>query len=263
MELTPGKAFVLALDGTLVFVEEIQPHYAGVVALPEQVTPRPSGCAFTPGRVGLKKISPLVKAEREVPLDTLSVGNSEWLAVYKTLRDEKGANHVHPEPPAEEKPVAVFKAGPRKEKKEKRERGLRARCETCGQQPGHPNHPGDHAFVAPAADAAGDAPEPEKPKREKKEKPARTPRASGPDPNARYRWVGTDDQITVLAGGNPKYKPNNSGFAIIEAIKAGHETAEAVCVALATGDKWKGVPPDRVAVAFKQLLACKMIEVIP
>jgi len=169
------------------------------------------------------------------------------------------------------------------------------KCATCGEQPGHPNHPDVHPFEAPPPPAilcaACDEPEtadvhakdkadgghrfimgkvvlkPRAPKEPKPDVPrtsTRAPRTSGKkdlDVNTEFKWVGTDEQLAIMAAGNPKYQPKNSGRAIIEAIKSiGNASQTAVAASLA--GRWDKVTPSRLALAFGQLLDAKLIEAV-
>jgi hypothetical protein len=155
--LEAGSVVVLSIDGTLVFVESIEPTFAGVVALPEQPAGRSDERIFTPGRVGQKKISPYSSADQVIALKDLSDRNREFIANLKTLRTQHGPHYIErtPEESAAAAPdakaarraaraVRSIKAGPK----------YLQRCKQCNQQQGHPNHPGDHAFVPPDVEEA-------------------------------------------------------------------------------------------------------------
>jgi hypothetical protein len=194
--LVANQVVVLALDGTLVLVEDVQPTFAAVVALPDQLTPRPSNCVFTPGRVGAKKISPFSQAQSTVEVDQLSDRNKSFLESFMTLRDERGPNHIdrtqaeldamaaagqEPERVRRPKRTPEEKAAARAAKPAgKREAKMLAalmhllKCQTCGERKSHANHEegaeGAHEFVPPidvaAAPAAEATEEPRKTRRQ-------------------------------------------------------------------------------------------------
>lgn len=173
--LNPGSIVVLALDGSMVYVEDVQPTHAAVVCLPEQPASRTDKQGvFTPGKVGVKKISPYSAAEKVIPSGELSQRNLDFLQNYETLRGKNGPNYVDRTPEeqaawdAANKPVdkaaekAAVKAAKAaaKEAKPKKQKGgpsYLQKCESCGEQPGHPVHGGHdhpngttaHDFVAP------------------------------------------------------------------------------------------------------------------
>jgi hypothetical protein len=275
--LVPGTVVELALDGTVVYVENVSNSYAAVVALPDQTQSqagRADDRVFTPGRVGAKKLSPFAGANRIIEVPDLSQRNREFIGTYETLRAQHGPNYVD-QTEEERAAMSVKKVKPdketrraereakRAEKKAEREAAKQARkeaqqprmlqrCQTCNEQPGHPNHPGDHEFVPPPEEPA--TPKAPKPRAAKNDLPA------GP-----FRWVGTTDQLNMLAAMNPKYKPNNSGTAIIEAIRAKLDdgaTLDDVKSALAAHPKWNDVPEERVKIALTQLLNAKLVEVV-
>lgn len=169
--LEVGTVVVLSLDGTLVYVEDVQPTYAAVVALPEQDAARTDERVFTPGKVGAKKISPYSQADKAVALKDLSDRNKEFIGTFEVLREKHGPHFVQ-RSPEEIAAMSVTKAGPTRTPKDPnapvstKRRNKRAgagpkylqRCTDCGEQPGHPNHgpvspthAGRHVFVAPAA----------------------------------------------------------------------------------------------------------------
>jgi hypothetical protein len=251
---------ILELDGSLVFVEDIQPTFAAVVALPEQPTDVQNRF-ITPGRVGARKISPFSKFARAVNEGDLSAFNQTFLATFKQVRDENGPNKVI-RTPEEEAAMSVTKAGPTpKVKKTKAETPHYAKkCQTCGEQPGHPNHPDGHAFVEPAAGFE----KPEKTPRVKKEKAAKTPRAGKPGATGSFRFVGSDATLEMLGAMNPKYAEGNTGRHIITAIKDagddGIDLAGVQAAIVAMGKKEISV--ERLTLAFTQLQLAKMIEVV-
>lgn len=161
--LAQGQVVVLALDGTLVYVEQVEQFFIGVVALPDQPTERADDRVFTPGRVGAKKISPMATADKVVPVEELSDRNKTFIATYEALRAQHGNNYIGDdglraaaEAAANQPDKATVKAQQKAEraatKAAKKSSGPKflQRCEQCNEQPGHPNHPKDHEFVAPA-----------------------------------------------------------------------------------------------------------------
>lgn len=300
--LIPGQVVVLSLDGTLVYVESLEPTFAGVVALPDQPPSRADERVFTPGAVRTKKISPMAGFDRVVPVEDLTERNKEFIGTYEQLRAQHGIAYVHRTPEelaaleaANAAPVKkVREPKPPKEKKQKGGPKLLQLCAQCGQQRAHICHPGDHEFVTP--------PEPELPpvlcaacdkdsndachtgdtmthrfipaKPTRKPRVSSAPTSSGPAepkpakasrvtkeglPAGPFRWAGTDEALAILAAGNPKYQPKNSGAAIIQAIRDGAGTPAEVLATI--GGKWDKVTPSRCELAFTQLLAAKLIEV--
>lgn len=162
-----GQVIVLSVDGTLVYVESVEPTYAAVVALPDQPTERADERVFTPGRVGSKKISPFSTADKEVAIIDLTQRNKDFIGAFEKLRTEHGPNYVDrtPEelvaheaamnPPDKGAARAAAKAIRASEKAAKKSTGgprYLQRCIKCNEQPGHPNHtnnPHDHEFEAP------------------------------------------------------------------------------------------------------------------
>lgn len=261
--LVPKTAVVLSLDGTLVYVEDIQPTFAAVVAFPEQPAERSDDRVFTPGRVGAKKISPFAQAGKTVAIADLSERNKLFLDSYEKIRDERGPNVIQ-RTPEEEAAMSVTKANPQKPSREERKAARKAerearkaagetvprykrKCVTCGEQPGHPNHPDQHPFLEPA----------DKPVREKKE---RAPRAGKPSTDGPFKWVGDEKALNVMASGNPKYKEKNSGRAIAYAVRDGATTPDEVVAALMNDPKWNEVSIDRIKAALIQLIGAGLVE---
>ena len=164
VSLVQGQVVVLALDGTMVYVEQVEPFFIGVVALPEQPASRADERVFTPGRVGTKKISPMASASEIIDVKDLSERNKKFIGEYETLRQKHGNNYIGDdelraaaEAAANAPDKATLKAQAKAEraaaKIAKKTSGPKflQRCEECGEQPGHPNHPGQHAFKAPPA----------------------------------------------------------------------------------------------------------------
>ena len=279
--LESGQVVVLELDGTLVFIESVQPTFAAVVALPDQFTGREDDRVFTPGRVGSKKISPFSRAGRVVPVSELTERNTVFISAYEQLRTDHGPNYVDRSPeelaaheaanaPKPDKSVArAAKKAERDAAKAAKQaatpRYLR-RCVTCNEQPGHPDHgtdEGKHEFVEPAPEAK--APKAAKvPKTPRDPNAPRKTKAPKALPAGPFKWVGNDGQLRVLAGVNPKYKPNNSGAVIVDAIKASGDagiTLAAVAGVLGQHPRWSGVPLERIEFALKQLLDTGMVAV--
>lgn len=203
--LDPGTVVVLSLDGTMVFVEDLQSTFAAVIALPEQPTQRADDRVFTPGKVGPKRISPFSSFDRVIGRDQLSARNAEFLDTYEDLRDKHGPHHVA-RTPEEEAAMSVTKVQPESRgqgrRAQKRAEARHQKCATCDQQPGHPNHPGDHVFVPPASASA----QPEA---------SRAPKAT---PTGRYVLV--NDNLTA-ARAQPrgdKYNVGNRSHRVVLAI---------------------------------------------
>lgn len=170
VSLVQGQCVVLAIDGSLVYVETVTNAWCEVVALPDQPKEREEGPVFTPGRVGAKKISPFSAADKVVEIADLSERNKKFIGEFEALRKQHGPNYVDrtPEeqaafdaanapkvPKAKQTPEqkAAAKEARKAERKAAKQSGPKflQRCTQCGEQSGHPNHPDDHAFVAPAA----------------------------------------------------------------------------------------------------------------
>lgn len=280
--LQPGTVVVLSIDGTLALVEELTKTHAGVVPLPEQVTGYKAQF-FTPGRVGLKKISPFALADRVVAVEDLTVGNREFLDTFKNLREEKGPNFVVGGAPIIDPPVPTSakkldreartaakvqaRADKQAAKIAAKQQKMTARylrlCGQCGEQPGHPKHPDDHVFVEPVPTATSPAASTSAPE----SNPVRVPRApraaggAGSTSTITVRWIGDDTKCSILAAGNPKFKDSNSGGVMLAALKGGAVNVDAVIDALEQ-TKYAAVPRERVEFAFKQLLAAQILEVV-
>lgn len=304
VSLEQGAIVVLALDGTMVYVEVMEPMFAGVVALPDQPTERADDRVFTPGRVGIKKISPFSSFDKKIAVGDLSERNKTFIGTYEKLRELHGANFVDRTPEEEAAHVAAQTGPVKKVKKTPEERAAAKkvgpkflqRCTSCGEQSGHPNHgdgDGQHVFLAPAPPAplcaACDEPEsdpvhakekadgghkfiagqrvkaPRAEKAPRADKPAKAPKEKATrnvlDPAKKFKWVGTDQLVTMLGAMNPKYKAGNSGAAICEAIKGSPDglSVHDLAALLAGHEKWAGVSLERLTVAFTQLLAGGLI----
>lgn len=173
--LEVGTVVVLDLDGTLVYIEDVQPTGARVIALPEQLPDRKDTAVFTPGRVGAKVISPYSSASRVVAVAQLSERNREFIGTYEVLRTKHGPNFVA-RTPEEEAQLAVIKAKqestPRvhkggrgakaspEDKKAKRQARKAAKipCVKCGKAPVHADHQfGNCEYEAPPKKTRGSA----------------------------------------------------------------------------------------------------------
>lgn len=227
--LEPGTIVTLALDGTLVFVEVIEPTYAGVVALPEQPAERSDERIFRPGHVGMKKISPFSQYSKAFDLDELSPRNQNFVAGFTQLREEHGTSYV--DRTAEERAAMATKDAaanaPRKSRAERRaerpprEKKVKAgprylqRCTQCNEQPGHPNHPKDHEFIPPTAESiaaavlAGGA----------STKAPRTPRAAK-EPAGITSYTLTPGYSLDVARAQPRGDKFNEGNRFCRVVKA-------------------------------------------
>lgn len=213
--LERGTIAVLSLDGSLVYVEDVQPTHVAVVALPEQLSERGAACVFTPGRVGAKKISPYSRPDRLVPVTDLSERNRKFIGEFEALRAQHGPNFVQ-RTAEEEAKMTVIKAGPaprqRKSPEEKKKKRLERKagktlCATCGKPRVH----GDHAFgtctfaePVKASAPVGDA--------------SSTPRAPRAASGAgRFKVTNTD--LTAVQAENDKFKPGNRFFRVFRALE--------------------------------------------
>jgi hypothetical protein len=300
--LEQGQVVILDIDGSLVYVESINPICAAVVALPEQPPTRTDDRVFTPGRVGAKKISSYAQGT-VVPVTDLSARNREFIGTYEVLRQTHGVHYVDQTP--EELAAAAAKATPVKSEKAERraersaeraakkaERDQRKadkaklkttpryllKCAVCGQQPGHPDHAtgktpeelaelGKHEFAQPTAMPADEPDEPDEPttpKAPRAPKPPKAPRAAKSSlPAGPFAFIGDEAALNMLASVNPKYKDGNSGRAIADAIGGGAGTVVDVLAVLAQHPRWSAVPQERVEFAFGQLLGAGLIKVQP
>lgn len=220
ISLVPGQVVVLALDGTLVYIEDVQPTFAAVIALPEQPSARTDERVFTPGRVGVKKISPYSKPATQVEIFRLSERNKEFIGTYETLRDKHGPHFVQ-RTPEEEAAMAVTKAKPPKDiatasprqarvgkgtRAMKRAAARAAACATCGECSAHPNHPTGHAFVAKT----------EVPMKTGRGKPARS---SAPTAEPIYKLVALDLTAARAQPRGEKFNEGNRSYRVFLALK--------------------------------------------
>lgn len=209
-QLEPGTNVVLSFDGTLVFVESVEPIGAVVVALPEQPDTRKTDSqVFTPGAIRAKRISPFASPDKVVALKDLSAKNLEFITTLPDLREKHGPNFVFGEAPVSVRKVKpsdvddpTGAATPRKSRKEKRAEAKRQRCSNCSQQPGHPNHgtgDGQHEFIPPVADAAPPT----------KAKPS----------NGAVRYTLTSTDLTTAQAQSDKYAEGNRFFRVVKALE--------------------------------------------
>lgn len=214
IKLERGTFVVLALDGTLVYVEDVQPTGARVVALPEQLADRKETAVFTPGRVGAKVISPYSAVDREVNVAALSERNKEFAGTFEKLRAQHGPNYVQ-RTPEEEAAMSVTKAeapkvhrGGRGAKKTPEERKLRRQqrkaaklpCVKCGKLPVHADHNmGQCDYEAPPTRSRA-------PSTKEEPKTGKTYRVSNPD-------------ISALQAENDKFAQGNRFFRVFLALK--------------------------------------------
>jgi hypothetical protein len=208
VKLKPATIVVLMLDGTLVFVEDVQPAFASVVALPEQPPERnPESYVLIPGRVGAKKISPYSEPSDTIALEDLSERNREFLASFLTLRKLHGPKFVDQTP--EEAAMSVRKAGPaprmaltpeeRAARKEER-RALKKKCATCGAPKSKHDGGTGHEFTPKAG-------------RVKRERAK-----GGSIKSGRFRLVSED--LAALQAANDKWKPGNRFHRVFLALQA-------------------------------------------
>ncbi len=221
--LVRGTIVVLSLDGTLVYVEDVQPTGARVVALPEQLAERKENAVFTPGRVGSKVISPYSSADREIKPTDLSERNREFVGTFEKLRAQHGPNFVA-RTPEEEAAMAVTKAkasdaasaprvhkggrGAKKTPEERQQRRAQRKaakvpCVKCGMVPIHANHHGGGCeYEAP----------------EKKVRAAKASKsAGGGSSNPTFQVVDAD--ISKLQADNDKFAQGNRFYRVFLALK--------------------------------------------
>lgn len=168
ISLEKATAVVLDFDGTLVYIEDIQPIYAACVALPEQPDTRKEGSqVFTPGAIRAVKISPYASATKTVAMGDLSDKNKEFIGTFETLRATQKPGYIFGNVEA---PVSVRKVKPsdvadptgaatprgRGKRAQKRAEQKANKCGTCGQGRAAPIHSANfseyqHDFAAPDA----------------------------------------------------------------------------------------------------------------
>jgi hypothetical protein len=220
ISLEQGSIVILSLDGTLVYVEDVQPIFAAVVALPEQFPERASERVFTPGRVGVKKISPFSQADRTLSLAELSERNRAFISTYRALRETHGNNHIQ-RTPEEEAAMTVTKVTPPSRRKQ--------RCAKCHEQPGHFNHPGDHEFIdAPAAAGVSSKQEKRRAARAASKAVAApssptpvsgTARSSGDAAAAVYTLISSDLTAARAQPRGERYNDGNRSFRVFAALR--------------------------------------------
>lgn len=252
ISLERGTIVVLSLDGTLVYVEDVQPMWAAVVALPEQPAERNDDRGvFTAGKVSPKKISPFSAADRVVAVPDLSERNREFIGTYEQLRTAHGPHYIQ-RTPEEEAAMSVRKEtgageraprgqGKRAQKRAAKSSRLHQRCATCNEQPGHPNHPGKHDFVPPA-DAAEptEAAAPVAPTR-------RSSRVSAAP--ARYTLVSDDLSKAQAQPRGDKFNVGNRSHRVVLALASLPEksgTLDDVVAALCSDGKTPPANPQKI-----------------
>lgn len=247
--LVPGTIVVLSLDGSLVYVEDVQPTFAAVVALPEQLPNHKGTQVFTPGRVGAKKISPFSSADRTVEVADLTQRNKDFIGNFEQLRKAHGPNFVSrtPEEQAAEEArnMSVTKVHPTRaprqkvtpEDKQARRAARRAAkipCVKCNMLPVHPNHHGGGCeYEAPV----------------KKTRGGKTTGITGkPAGGGAFKLVNTD--ISKLQADNDKFAQGNRFYRVFLALKGLPEstgTLANVIAALATDAGKPMTNPEKVA----------------
>lgn len=244
--LVRGTIVVLDLDGTLVYVEDVQPTGARVVTLPEQFPERKDSAVFTPGRVGAKVISPYSGFTREVAVTALSQRNKDFIGTYEVLRSQLGPNHIA-RTPEEEAAMSVVKAEPPKvhkggrgakktdeERKQKRQarKAAKVPCSKCGMLPVHANHHGGtceyEGLVRVAATQAS--------------------KANEPKVGLTYRMVNAD--IVGLQQTNDKFAQGNRYYRVFLALRNLPESTGTLAQIIAAVAQDAGKPmtnPEKVA----------------
>lgn len=241
--LERASVVVLSLDGSLVYVEDVQPTYIAVVALPEQAT---TSAVFTAGRVGAKKISPYSRPDRLVPVVELSERNRDFIAQYEVWRQQHGPNYVH-RTPEEQAKMTVIKAGPaprnKKSPEEKKNRRLERKqgkiaCAKCGKPKVHADHQFNTcAFEGPTA-------------------PTRTAKVAAPKAGP-TQYVIVNNDLTKVQDKNDKFKEGNRFFRVFRALAGigGPADIEAIIRALAVDGARPMTDPEKVTRrALKQLI---------
>jgi hypothetical protein len=247
--LVPGTIVVLSLDGTLAYVEDVQPTFAAVVALPEQMPTHKETQVFTPGRVGAKKISPFSAADKVVEVAELTQRNRDFIGTYEQLRKAHGPNFVSrtPEEQAAEeaKNVSVTKVHPTRaprgsvtpdEKKDRRakRRAAKVPCVKCKMLPVHPNHHGGGCdYEAPEKKTRGGSPK---------------SGATEPKSGNTFRVVNPD--ITALQAANDKFAQGNRFYRVFLALRGLPESTGTLANVIAAMAQDAGKPmtnPEKVA----------------
>jgi hypothetical protein len=252
ISLQRGTIVVLSLDGSIVYVEDVQPTYAAVVALPEQPATRDDKQGvFTPGKVGAKKISPFSQPDREVAVPDLSPRNREFIGTYEQLRKDHGPHFVQRTPEEDAKMVRkeTGERAPRGQGKraQKRAAGPKylQRCATCSEQPAHPNHDkGGHTFVPPT-EATTPTDEAPAPTRE-----PRRPKATASPSVVRYTLVSDDLSAARAQPRGDKFNDGNRSHRVVLALAslpAKTGTLDEVVAAMCADGKLPPANPPKVA----------------
>lgn len=251
--LEPGNIVTLELDGTLVYVENVQPTFAAVVALPEQLSERADERVFTPGKVGAKKISPFSSAEKHFKPADLSPRNRDFIRTYERLREQHGPHYVQ-RTPEEEAAMSVRKEtgsrAPRGAGKRAQKRAamkiVQLKCVTCGEQRGHPKHPDDHEFVAPAG-AAASVGTTDAVHTRKRKGGGSSPRAAAPA--TRYTLASEDLSKARAQPRGDKFNEGNRSHRVVLALKGlpnSTGTLDEVIAAVCSDGKTPPANPEKV-----------------
>ena len=247
ISLVPGTIVVLDLDGTLCYVEDVQPTHAAVVALPEQLPDRKDTVVFTPGRVGAKKISPYSSAARTIAVENLSERNKNFIGTYEQLRKARGPNYVQ-RTPEEEAAMSVTKAQPvtnagsgrrargsvtpadRKARRAAR-KAAKVPCVKCGELPVHANHHlGQCEYEAPVKKSRGASTE-------------------APEPKSGATFTLVDADISKLQADNDKFAQGNRFFRVFKALQSLPDSTGTLAQVIATVAQDSGKPmtnPEKV-----------------
>lgn len=246
---------VLMLDGTLVYVEDVQKTFAAVVALPEQPPERDAESrVLIPGRVGPKKISPYSQPSDVIDAMDLSQRNKDFVCTFKTLRETHGPNFIDATP-EEAARMSVRKAGPThaprmkldpadKQARRDARRAAKKKCATCGEKPAAHGSGTDHPFTAKAGRVA----------REKT--PGRVGKSS------KYKVISPD--LTAAQAASDKFKSGNRFFRVFAALQSLPEsTGSFEDIVSAVERDGARAMTDAVKVArraLKQLASCGNVE---
>lgn len=269
VSLEVGQVVELSIDGTIVFVEDVQRTFAGVVALPEQPDTRTDSIVFTAGRVGLKKISPFSSASAVIDAENLSEVNNRFIAEYRELREKHGPNHIVWSDKEKSK-MSVRKAGPApkvrlsraerkaaqspeaKQARREERRALKKKCAQCDQPRSKHDATTDHEFVPKAGRA---------PRGESK----RAQRAASKS----SKYVVAHSDLTKAQAQSDKFKPGNRFYRVFRALEAlcardaSGATLEQVCDAVdADGGRAMTDTAKVVRRALKQLTSAACGEAV-
>lgn len=254
--LAVGQVVVLAIDNTMVYVEQVTPTFASVVALPEQPATRTDDRVFTPGKVGAKKISPFSLPDENfpdseggvIPVPQLSQRNKDFIGTYEKLRADNGPNFVD-QTEAEKKTAAA--GGVKKVKPPKADRSAKkAEREAAKAEKKAKRDAERAAAAAPPACAGCDAgyfrtangvhhsgadetapmwgicsillagikqPRVRVPKSPSEPKAVRTPKATTDKSALRFKLV--NDSLATASAEKDKFKAGNRGHKVYEAFK--------------------------------------------